>query len=193
MDESSTNYGEITALLNDYRNGDRGAFTKLIDIVYPQLCKIARNKFRQERPDHTLQPEAVVHETYLLVKDELPDLENRGEFFAFIAHAMCRVLIEYARKKNSLKNGGKYPFKVSLDDVFFGVDGQKFNYVELEDALAKLAGLDKRQATIVYVRYIAGFSVEETAKIFNVSERTVKREWRSAQAWLFRYLQGEDR
>lgn len=200
MDESSANnekpdaFNEkIRALLNAYRNGNPEALDELIDFAYPQLCKIAHNLFRNERPDHTQQTNSLVHEALIkLDRKDFLKLENEKSFFGLITFFMRRVLIEYARKKSRIKNGKDY-LKVSFDDVIVGADGQKFNYVELGEALDKLAELDKRQAAIVDVHYFGGFSIEETAKIFNIAVRTVNREWRSAQAWLLRYLKGEDR
>lgn len=192
MDESSTGREEFTALLNAYRNGNPKALGKLMDEAYPKLCRIARSRLRLERHNHTLQSKALVNEAFIELVEQKPvDLQSRRDFFRFMAFLMRRVLMEYARERNRLKRGGEY-IKVSLEDVVYTTAEKKDIYLDqLDDALKELARVDKKQAEIIAFRYYGGYTIEETAEIFEIPTATVRREWSKAQAWLLRYLKGE--
>jgi RNA polymerase sigma-70 factor, ECF subfamily len=177
---------EVTALLRRASAGDDAARSELFDVLYGELRKLAEAAMRRERPDHTLQPTALVHETYVRLADDGRGFENRSHFFGVAASAMRRVLVDHARSRRAQKRGGGTAF-VEVDDLDnlagtpAGVD-----LVALDDALSRLSSLDPRQGRVVELRFFAGMSVEETAAILDLSPRTVKREWQIARAWLRR-------
>jgi RNA polymerase sigma factor (TIGR02999 family) len=181
---------DLTELLADASSGDRDALSALFPIVYDELRQAAAAALRRERPEHTLQPTALVHETFLrLADDSRVWWENRSHFLAIASKVMRRILVEHARGRNAQKRGSGEARR-SLDDIDVpmpdaagGVD-----LVALDDALARLASLDPRQARIVELRFFGGLTVEETATVIGSSPRTVKRDWQVARAWLKREM-----
>ncbi|WP_448990285.1 sigma-70 family RNA polymerase sigma factor [Luteitalea sp.] len=168
--------------------GDAAAAAELFPIVYEELRRLAASALRRERTDHTLQPTALVHEAFLrLAETPGASWENRAHFVAVAARVMRRVLVDHARGRNALKRGNG-EIRVPLDDVDVAAVGQDVDLVALDDALARLATLDERQARIVELRFFGGLSVPETAALIGASERTVKRDWQVARAWLTREL-----
>jgi len=166
----------------------REVLDRLAPIVYDELRLLAAAHLRKERPDHTLQPTALVHEAYArLMDDARPPWIDRPHFFRTAARAMRRVLIEHARKRRSLKRGGE-PVRVSLDQVGPSSWDEPEILLALDEALLRLEKKDARAAEVVQLRYFAGLSVAETAEVLDVSVRTVKREWSFAQAWLRKAL-----
>jgi RNA polymerase sigma factor (TIGR02999 family) len=178
--------GPITQILDDLQGADRQeVFEHLLPLVYDELRMIARARLRHERQGHTLQPTALVHEAYIrLLSGDAPPWNDRIHFFRAAAEAMRRILIDHARKKGRIKRGGGR-FQVTLGDVATGQGIPLEDLLALDDAIQRLEGQDPRMAEIVRLRFFAGLSVEETAKALEVSERTVKREWAVARAWLF--------
>ena len=182
----------VTRLLEEARAGDASALNRLLPLVYDQLRAVAARALHAERPDHTLQPTALVHEAYLRLVDQRAPWRDRAHFFAIAAQAMHRILVDYARAHRASKRGGSAA-RVSLDETN---DGPAERVVELDDvleideALAELAALDPLEARIVELRYFGGLTIEESAEALNVSPATVKREWRMARAWLYRRLSG---
>lgn len=175
---------DLTVLLDRVAAGDRGSTDRLLEAVYGQLRKIAQQRMRDERPGHSLQATALVHEAYLrLVRDEQPKWSSRAHFYAAAAQAMQRILIEHARKKKRLKRGGGGPGVVS-NVVDLASDENVEQAVGLQEAIDRLAEEDPRAALVTRLRFYAGLSVAETAKAMDVSERTVMREWTYARAWL---------
>ena len=175
---------EVTVLLDRVAAGDRQSTDRLLDAVYDQLRKIAQQRMKDERPGHTLQATALVHEAYLrLLRDRKPDWSSRAQFYVAAAQAMQRILVEHARKKKRLKRGGDRPPVVSsvLD---LASDENLEDVVALHDAVDRLEAEDPRAALVTRLRFYAGLTVEETAKAMKVSERTVMREWLYARAWL---------
>jgi RNA polymerase sigma factor (TIGR02999 family) len=157
---------------------------QLVPLVYDELRALARKYFRDERPDHTLQPTALVHEAYLrLVDESRVDWEGRAHFRAVCAKVMRRVLIDYARSRNRARRGGGQK-PVALESALAPLELDQVDAVELHDALERLAKLDARQARVVELRFYGGLSVEEVAKTLGVSKRTVEGEWTHAKAWL---------
>lgn len=156
--------------------------------VYEELRRLAAAALRRERPDHTLQATALVHEAYLRLADE-PGArwEDRAHFTAVAARAMRRILVDHARARNAAKRGSGAGH-ISLADFEPGVidSGMGVDLVALDDALARLASFDERQARIVELRFFAGLSVDESAAVIGASPRTVKRDWQMARAWLKR-------
>ena len=177
-------------MLADVAAGDRDAAASLFAIVYDELRRLAASALRRERPDHTLQPTALVHEAYLRLADE-PDArwENRAHFLAVAAQAMRRILVDHARGRNAQKRGsGEVLRPLDGIDVEAFSAGPAIDLLALDEALARLALLDARQARVVELRFFGGLTVEETAAVTGLSDRTVKREWQMARAWLRREM-----
>ncbi|MEO8505754.1 MAG: sigma-70 family RNA polymerase sigma factor [Acidobacteriota bacterium] len=185
--------GAVTALLLRWQEGDQAALEQLLPLVYEELRRMASRQLRGERPGHTLQPTAVVHEAYLrLVDQRRIQWQNRAQFFGIAAQLMRRVLVDHARARQALKRGGLMP-PVSLDGFDPGAPSPGLGFadlVDLDSALTRLAALDADQARIVELRFFGGLTVEETATLVGSSPATVKRDWSSAKAWLFRELGG---
>ena len=179
---------EVTALLRAWRRGDRGALEQLAPIVYDELRRIARRHLRHERPDHSLQATALVHEAYLkLVDIREIDWQDRTHFFAMSARLMRRVLVDAARARGYQKRGGGAA-RVTLDDVRLPALGRNRDLVALDDALEALACVDERKCRVIELRFFGGLSVEETAAALQVSSDTVTRDWKFARTWLLREL-----
>jgi RNA polymerase sigma factor (TIGR02999 family) len=176
---------DVTLLLRQVAGGNQDAAAKLIPLVYKELHRVAEHHLWQERPDHTLQPTALVHEAYLkLVAQRNADWQNRAHFFAVASHQMRRILVDYARGRLRAKRGGK-KVMVPLDKVFIPSRDRCDELLALDESLEKLAKLDARQSRVVELRFFGGLSVEEAAKVLDVSSKTVKREWSMAKAWLY--------
>jgi RNA polymerase sigma factor (TIGR02999 family) len=175
----------VSALLIKWRAGDPEALQALIPLVYQELRRIAQHHLKQERPDHTLQSTALVHEAYLrLMKQEPAEVANRGHFLAVASQLMRQILVDHARGHRAAKRGGG--LKLELKDAIGAQNPQNMDLVVLDDALNELAKLDPQQTRIVELRFFGGLSIEETAQIVGVSATTVKREWATARAWLRR-------
>ncbi len=184
--------GEVTGLLRAWQNGDAQALDRLIPLVYEDLHRIAERQFRGERPGHTLQPSAVVNETYLkLVGRPEGNWQNRVHFFAVAARAMRQILVDHARRRAAQKRGGD-PASSRIETVAMTAP-RDVDVIAVDDALKKLASLDPEQAQLVELRFFAGLSVEEVASALEVSVATVHRRWIAARAWLHRELSGSAR
>lgn len=183
---------EITQLLLQWGNGDRRAFDELIPLVYPELRRIARQYMRKENSQHTLQTSALINEAYLrLVDQQIVAWQDRAHFFAVAAQVMRHILIDHARRYQYAKRG-KGARRVALDDVAITTAARASEFVHLDEALNKLAEIDPRKSKIVELRFFGGLTVDETAEVLKISEITVKRDWRSARAWLIRELGATD-
>ena len=186
----SSSRSDLTALLHGASSGDQDALSALFSIVYDELRQVAAAALRRERPEHTLQPTALVHETFLrLADDSAIWWENRSHFLAIASKVMRRILVEHARGRNAQKRGSG-EVKRSLDEIDVPMPSVPIDLdlVMLDDALARLAQLDARQARIVELRFFGGLTVEETAAVVGSSPRTVKRDWQVARAWLRREM-----
>ena len=184
-----TSTGEVTRLLQDWSDGRREALDQLLPLVYDELRRLAHSYLTRERPDHTLQTTALVHEAYLkLIDQHSVNWQNRAQFFAISAQAMRRILIDSARRHTSVKRGSGGT-KISLDEVAT-VSGETANesLLALDMALHELEKVDPEQSRIVELRYFGGLTIEETAEVLNSSPATVKREWTMARAWLYQAL-----
>ena len=183
--------GEITRVLAGLRGlTHEEAVDRLIPLVYAELRTMAEAHLRHERPDHTLQATALVHETYLrLLGDSYPNWTDRRHFFHAAGEAMRRLLIEHARKRGRVKRGG-HQIRVSLSTVNLAVEQDPEEVLILDDAIRRLKDVDPSAAEVVTLRFFAGLSVAETAATLDVSEATVKRQWAFARAWLFNALGG---
>ena len=181
---------DVTRLLSALAAGDQAAVSPLFAIVYDELRRVAAAALRRERPDHTLQPTALVHEAYLRLASE-PDerWQSREHFLAVAARAMRRVLVDHARGHNAQKRGRGEPV-LSLEDIDAAAPGvaREIDFLALDTALTRLASFDPRQAQLVELRFFGGLTVEEAARVAGVSPRTVKREWQVARAWLRREM-----
>ncbi len=179
----------VVALLSQWSGGDRDALEKLLPLVYDELRRNAASLFRHERPDHTLQPTAVVHEAWLRLSPMGP-WTSRAQFFGVAGRLMREVLIDHARRRAAVKRGGGEE-RLTFDDARETPGGEEsVELLALDEALGRLEILDGRQARVVELRYFAGLSIEETAEALNVSAATVKREWQMARAWLREALGG---
>jgi RNA polymerase sigma factor (TIGR02999 family) len=179
----------VTGLLLAWNEGDKLAVERLMPLVYGELRAIAERHFRRERAGHTLQPTAVVHEAYFRLVDQTRvTWKNRGHFFAIASQAMRRILVDHARARETEKRGGGGR-RVTLD---VGVASPEpiddMDFIALDEALTRLKSLDGAQAQIVELRFFGGLSIDETAEALDTSPSSVKREFRSAKAWLFREL-----
>jgi RNA polymerase sigma factor (TIGR02999 family) len=192
---SSTSSQAVTQLLVRWKKGDRSALEALLPLVYDELRKLARHYLAAERPGHTLQSTALVHEAYLRLIDQSGAIDNRAHFFGIAARLMRQILVDHARARMAEKRGAGC--LVTLDEsagVMAGLmKDQPLNLVALDDALTELSRMDERQAQIVELRFFAGLSVEDTARAMDISPATVKRSWTAARLWLYRELnQGAD-
>ena len=183
MDNSARR--DVTGLLQRWQEGDGQALEELMPLVYGELRRLAGHYLRIERPDHTLQPTALVHEAYLRMVDQRNVAwQNRAHFFGIAAQMMRRVLVDHARRRSAGKrNAAMYRIGLEGPEPEAGPDREP-EILALHDALSELERLDARQARIVELRFFGGLSVEETAEAAGVSTATVKREWRTARAWL---------
>ena len=180
---------EVTQMLLQWSNGDREALDQLLPIVYNELRRLAQHYLQHERPDHTLQATALVHEAYLrLINQKDVRWQNRAHFFAVAAQMMRRILVSSARQRHAVKRGSGGP-KMSIDELEEAVSlssERDASLLALDEALGKLAELDPQQSRITELRYFGGLTVEETAEVLEISPATVKREWAMAKAWLHR-------
>ncbi len=176
--------GEVTRLLNQVRMGNAMAEEQLFGVVYAELHRIASRFMRSERPNHTLQPTALVHEAYLrILGPEAPEWQDRAHFLAVAAQAMRRILVDHSRARRAGKRGGD-AIRVELIDNL-GIGGRNGeDVIAVDSALTKLEAWDARQCRVVELRFFAGMTEEETALILGVSTRTVKRDWNTAKVWL---------
>ncbi len=180
---------EITELLERWGAGDKRAFNELLPCIYDELKRVAGGYLRGERPGHTLQPTALVHEAYLrMVHFHSPRIENRKHFLVLAAQAMRRVLVDHARRHNAGKRDAQL---LPPDSGLVIQPDLDCDMVALDGALNCLSQFDPEKERIVELRYFAGLSVAETAEVVGRSPATVKREWAVAKAWLYRQLNGE--
>jgi RNA polymerase sigma factor (TIGR02999 family) len=178
-----------TALLTEWRNGNRAALDELFPLVYDDLRRRARNALRGQAEGHTLTTTALVHETYLkLIAVERVRWEDRAHFMALAATAMRHVLMNYARRSHTAKRGGPGQTRLSLEEAPVLSDAGATELLALDEALQRLAALNERLSRTVELRYFGGLTVEETAESLGVAESTVKLDWQKAKAWLYREL-----
>jgi RNA polymerase sigma factor (TIGR02999 family) len=178
-----TLFQPISELLAKWRAGDEESLRLLVPLVYKELRRLAHCNLRKERPNHTLQTTALVHEAYLcLMKQEPMDLENRAHFFAVCTRLMRQILVQYARRRNAAKRGGAC--QLTLDGAVALAKSRSVDLVALDDALNELAKLAPQQSRIVELRFFGGLSIEETSHVLGISPATVKRDWTTARVWL---------
>ena len=181
--------GEVTLLLGQLREGKQEAANQLIPLIYGELRRMAGAYMKQERAGHTLQATALVHEAYMrLVGEQQGPWQNRAHFFAIAAHTMRQVLLDHARRRRADKRGGTRARKVEFDANLLISEDKLEDVIALDEALERLARIDPRQSRLVELRFFAGLGVEEVAEVMGLSTVTIKREWRSARAWLYQDL-----
>jgi RNA polymerase sigma factor (TIGR02999 family) len=184
---TSSTHG-VTQLLIAWNKGDQAALDQLLPVVYDELRRLARSYLRRERPDHTLQATALVHEAYLrLIEQERVTWQNRAHFFGIAAQLMRRILVNHAVAKRTEKRGG-FVERLALDEAVSFAEQRDIDLVALDDALKALEALDPQQSRVVELRFFGGLSIEETAEVLGISPATIKREWNTAKLWLRREI-----
>lgn len=179
---------DISVILKEWSSGNREIADEILPLVYHELRKLAAQYLRKERPDHTLQPTALVHEAYLkLVDISEVNWQDRMHFFAVSSQIMRNILVDHARARLSEKRGGGIQ-KIELDEAISFSNSSSVNLIELDDALKHLAEFDEQQCKIVELRFFGGLTIEEIARVLNISPATVKRDWVMAKAWLHKTL-----
>ena len=176
----------MTDLLAASRRGDPAAFDSLLPLVYDELHAIAGRHMRGERPEHTLQPTALVHEAFLRLAGIDVSYEDRAHFIRAASQAMRRVLVDHARARNAAKRGGN--LRVTLDEALVPQDDRVVDLLVLDDALNRLASAEPRWARVVELRFFGGLEVAEVAAALGISTATAKRDWQFARAWLAKAL-----
>jgi RNA polymerase sigma factor (TIGR02999 family) len=174
----------VTQILQAWAAGDRSALDRLIPMVYRELRKTAGAYMRRERVGHTLQPTALINEAYLrLVDGPVMNWQNRAQFFGVAATVMRHVLTDYARARSAQKRGEGIQ-KLTLDEALAQGEEPDVDLVKLDEALTKFEKIDPKKSKIIELRFYGGLSIEETAEVLGVSPSTIKRDWRTARAWL---------
>ncbi len=186
---------DLTGLLIEWRDGDRAALDRLTPLVYDEIRRIAHRYVQREREGHTLQTTALINEAYLrLAGSKDIDWQNRAHFFAVTAQVMRHILIDHARRRRYVKHGGeaqRVSFDLAINEAVQMSHPRAAELVALDEALNEFAKLDPRKSRVVELRYFGGLSLEETAEVLEISEMTVRRDWRAAKAWLFRRMKDE--
>ena len=179
---------EVTLLLQRWGEGDNKALDALLPLVYKELRRLAHFQLRKERPDHTLQSAALVHEAYLrLVGINPPQWESRTHFFAIASQLMRQILVDYARRHRAVKRGGAV-CTLSLQEAGLTARQTDVDVLALDDALQALAKIDTRQSRVVELRFFGGLSLEEISTALEIGPATVQRDWTAARAWLHREM-----
>jgi len=179
--------GPVSELLVRWKGGQNVALETLLPLVYNELRRVAHHYLQGERPGHTLQSAALVHEAYMrLVAQQPLQLQNRAHFFAVAAQLMRQILVDYARNRKAAKR--RDDCKITLDDVIELPQKRDLDVLALDDALRELARMDSQQARIVELRFFAGLSIQETSDVLEISPATVKRDWATARVWLYREM-----
>jgi RNA polymerase sigma factor (TIGR02999 family) len=184
--------GEITQLLDRWNAGDVAAFESLVPVVYNDLRKLARTMMRSERADHTLQPTALLNETYMrLMQQQKVSWEDRGHFYAFAARLMRNILTDYARAHLAERRGGQSHVRIELTDDLAWIGSTDEQILDLYRALERLEALDARKARVVELRYFLTFTTAEVAEALGISLATAERDLQFARGWLYRALRGK--
>ena len=190
MNQPADERHSITQMLQEWSEGNAQALDELMPLVYRELHRQASRYLRHERPNHTLQTTALIHEAYLKLIDQRDvRWESRTHFFAIAAQAMRRILVDYARTKRRNKRGGD-DATISLEEetILISTEGKGVDLIALDEALTRFAEIDPQQARVVELRYFGDLSLDETAEAMQISRATVAREWNTAKVWLHREL-----
>ena len=184
--------GTVTVLLQRWSDGDAAALEELTPFVYAELRSLAQSYLRRERPGHTLQPTELIHEAFLRLVDQEQHFRTRSHFFGVAAHLMRLILVDHARSRLAGKRGGSWD-RVSLRHADAAAPVRDDEVLDLDDALNRLAQFDPRKSRAIELRYFGGLTADEIAATIGVSVATVTRDLRTAEAWLYRELEGPDR
>jgi len=187
---TQTSPDQVTDLLVAWSEGDKAAYDKLVPLVYDELHRLAHRYMSGERPGHTLQTTALVDEAYLRLVNQKVHWQNRSHFFAIAAEVMRRILVDYARQRRFAKRGGAAQ-RVELDEAVLMARERSTEMIALDDALKRLAKFDERKSRVVELRFFGGLSVEETADVLKISVNTIKRDWSTARAWLYKEVNSQ--
>lgn len=181
----------VTRLLEEAADGSATAVERLFPVVYEELRRLASAFLGRERPDHTLQTTALVHEAYLKLADQRrAGWKTRAQFLGVAAKAMRRILVDHARAKKAAKRGGGQR-GLALDETVAAFEERAVDLVALDEALERLRALDEQKMRIVELRFFGGLTSEETAEVLGIGLRTVERDWAMAKAWLRGQVGGE--
>jgi RNA polymerase sigma-70 factor, ECF subfamily len=178
---------QATLLLHAWSQGDQAAGDQLMALLYAELRKRAAAYLRRERPGHTLQPTALVHEAYVRLVDQRGGWQNRTHFIALAAQMMRRILVDHARRRLMAKRSGRW-LRVEFEDANLPMTPHGLDVLAIDDLLTQLAAFDLRKSRVIELRFFAGLSLDETAAALQISRATVDREWRTARAWLNQQL-----
>lgn len=174
-------------LFRQWRAGDSDALQRLLPLVYDELHRVAQRHLRRERPGHTLQTTALIHEAYVRLIDQKPtEVHDRCHFVALTSHLMRQILVDHSRARIAKKRDGGY--RITLAEDLAVTEPRELDLLAVNDALDRLARLDAQQARVVELRYFGGLSIRETSAALGISEATVKRDWATARAWLHRRI-----
>jgi RNA polymerase sigma-70 factor (ECF subfamily) len=181
---------DITSLLIAWKSGDEGALDRLMDLVYPELRRIAHHTLERRHAGDSLDSAGLANEAYIkLVRAGEIACENRAHFLALCSQIMRRILVDHARHRGFVKRGGKVTH-VPLDEVLLVAEARGIDVLALDEALDALARIDDRKSRVIELRYFGGLSIDETAEVLEVSAETVKRDFRMARAWLLANISG---
>ena len=181
---------DVTGLLRAWGRGDDAARDRLIAVLYQELKRRAAGRLRGERPGHTLQPTALVHEAFLrLIDQKQIAWQNRAQFLEVASEMMRRILVDHARAHKMAKRSGRW-VKVTIDDAVAGVKPRDIDLLNLDEAMRRLAEFDQRKSRIAELRFFGGLSLEETSHVLDLSVATVERDWQAARAWLYAQMKG---
>lgn len=193
MSEPDYRSREVSRLIRQWGDGNGEALHELLPLVYDELHRQAHRFLRRERNGHTLQTTALIHEAYLnVVGQKCVNPQNREHFFAISANVMRRILVNYANARNRQKRGGSAEVLELDDSILIATKSRDVDLLELDEALTRLAKVDRQQAQIVELRYFGGLTIEQTADVLGISPATIKRDWKSTKAWLYRELSGKN-
>ncbi|SHE38073.1 RNA polymerase sigma factor, TIGR02999 family [Fodinibius roseus] len=183
---------EVTQLLIRLKKGENGIYDQLYPLIYEEMKKLAYVQMSKQSPDHTLSKTELVHETYLKMIDQTQlDFKDKSHFLAISSRCMRQILIDYARKKNAKKRGGKKKDLTFIDELFEGQDKKAQELIDIDAALNELEKLNERLTKVVEMRFFGEMTIQETAEALDVSESTVKRDWMKARGWLYKELKGQ--
>lgn len=182
---------DVTQLLIQLRKGEDGVYDQLYPLIYDELRRIAYMHMNRQRNDHILSRTELVHEAYLKMIDQTRiDFNDRNHFLAIASRCMRQILIDYARRRDAQKRGGKKRDLTFIDELFEAQDKKARELIDIDEALDRLARLNDRLSRVVEMRFFGEMTIEETARALNVSESTVKRDWMKARGWLYKELKG---
>jgi RNA polymerase sigma factor (TIGR02999 family) len=190
LSEESHNSANVTQLLISWQKGDRRALDEMLPVVYNELKRVAKYYLSRERPGHTLQTTALVHEAFIrMVDQQNVDWKNRAHFFSLASEMMRRILVNYARDRAAVKRGGNAQ-RISLSNLDEAAEQPNIDLIAVDQALNELAHEDERKARIVELKFFGGLTNNEIAEVMKISDATVEREWMVARAWLYRAIEG---